>query len=679
MNNSPAEKYIDTTIFIFMVIFIGSLTNSIFINQIGYFGTLLILILKFAVNKRNPFGKTGLELAFILFLLAEGLSTLFSVEVSHSFQNMLKRLLLIPVVYVTAASSFDLKRSKKYFYVFIGFALFSFIIYLVYSAQHFFYNLYGIKQSGPGVFHYPITTSEIMSFVVVILFSFLINEKGNWKYRLFILISFLISAAALFATYKRTGWIGAAAGILLVIILSRKWLLLLPIIIGVVLLFVIDKQRSEFHIYNLEANKLSLKEVVETGGRAYYVYPDNDKLILSDYENGIVEYKGNGITNRIEMPAPVNKTIRINDTAYISLLNDTRVFIYKTEGKNSVILNEHISPGYSYSYSFTHNELFILDTDSGLTVFPDFIDKKERQRYPTLNRFKGMYVDSSSLILFSPGNGIEIFKFADGLIDTTAPLAVINTNADYLDYYNGFFLEGDGNSLKVSRLQGDRLIKINVYNEIKRLYTSAKTDSLLYLTNTNGELFCFADRGAALELLFKQQLQSVPFSISAKGGQLFATFIQQSRIKSIFDPNNQNNQVRFALWSAAIKIVRDFPLFGVGDIDLADYYIEYKNYYDKEIQGHMHNNFFHILATLGLFGFAAFLFLLIKIYHVNIKIHKAVKGIPFKYSYSLGVLGAFTAFIFAGLTEWNFGDHEIITMIWFLIGLNFALFKSQEQ
>ena len=679
MSKTPLEKYIDNAILVFMVIFLGSLTNSIFINQIGYFGTLLLLLIKFAVTKNYPFSRTGLELPFIFFLLALGFSTLFSGDSSHSFQNMLKRLLLIPVVYVTAASVFDLKAGKKYFYIFLGFALLSFVIYLFYSAQHYLSNLYGIKQSGPGVFHYPITTSEIMSFVVVILFAFLINEKGNWKYRLFILISFLLSAAALFATYKRTGWIGAVAGILLVIILNRKWILLAPILIGTVLLFIVDKQKSEFSVYESDGVELILKETIPTEGRAYYVYPDEKKLLVSDYENGIVEYSDGNVTGRIEMPAPVNKTVRVDDSLYLSILSDTRILIFKKNKDQFEIINELISPGYSLSHIFNKDALFILDKDSGITVFPQFRFSKDFNRYPSLNNYTSIFIDSSYLILFSAGNKSDVFKVQEGLIDTANPVASKSTKADYFDYFNGYFFEGDSYSLSISKLKGDSFIKLNGFNGIKRLYTSAKADSIIYLANTKGELFSLLDNGETLELLFKQKLPAMPFTISASGGKVYTTYIKQSRIKSIFDPYNPNNQVRFALWSAAIKIVKDYPLFGVGDIDLADFYIKYKNYYDKEIQGHMHNNFFHILVTLGSFGFAAFLFLILKIYQVNFKIYREVKSISFLSSYSLGILGAFTAFLFAGLTEWNFGDHEIITMIWFLLGLNFALFKVRKQ
>jgi hypothetical protein len=42
----------------------------------------------------------------------------------------------------------------------------------------------------------------------------------------------------------------------------------------------------------------------------------------------------------------------------------------------------------------------------------------------------------------------------------------------------------------------------------------------------------------------------------------------------------------------------------------------------------------------------------------------------------LGALAAFIGFLFAGLGEWNFGDQEIVTMLWFTLGLNIAFYKT---
>ena len=123
----------------------------------------------------------------------------------------------------------------------------------------------------------------------------------------------------------------------------------------------------------------------------------------------------------------------------------------------------------------------------------------------------------------------------------------------------------------------------------------------------------------------------------------------------------------------------DHPVFGVGDIDLAFLYKQYKSQYEKEIQGHMHNNFVHILVTLGLFGLLAFFYLLYRLFRIDLNIYRKLRNVPFASSYALGTIAALSTIVIAGLTEMNFFDHEIITLLWFTFGLNAAIYKRYNS
>ncbi|HED07712.1 MAG TPA: hypothetical protein ENI57_06330, partial [Ignavibacteria bacterium] len=182
-----------------------------------------------------------------------------------------------------------------------------------------------------------------------------------------------------------------------------------------------------------------------------------------------------------------------------------------------------------------------------------------------------------------------------------------------------------------------------------------------------------------LNIVNKIDLGFAPTSLAFSNKNIYTTFVKRSRLLSIFDPYLPSNTVRFKLWAAGWKMFLDHPLFGVGDIDLQKLYKEYKNPYDKEIQGHMHNNFIHVLVILGLFGLIAIVYLFFKLLLIEIKIYRETKGEDFISSYALGALASFSAFLVAGLTEWNFGDHEIITLVWFTFGLNIALYKLSKS
>ena len=119
-NNEKKIKIIDKLIFGFVVLFLLSLNNSIFVNQIGYYGALLLFLIRYAVSRKNPFEKTGLEIPFLLFLLAELISAILSVNTSNAFRNFFHRFLLIPTFYVMIAAVNKPEKAKLFVKIYLG-------------------------------------------------------------------------------------------------------------------------------------------------------------------------------------------------------------------------------------------------------------------------------------------------------------------------------------------------------------------------------------------------------------------------------------------------------------------------------------------------------------------------------------------------------------------------------
>ena len=117
--NASTIKILDSAIFVFIIIFLLSVSNSIFVNQIGYYGALVLILVKAAITKENQFSKTGLEFAIIWYIIAEILSTIFSQQKSLSFHNLLKHTLLIPLIFIIPAIVKDYKTAKTVFRIFI--------------------------------------------------------------------------------------------------------------------------------------------------------------------------------------------------------------------------------------------------------------------------------------------------------------------------------------------------------------------------------------------------------------------------------------------------------------------------------------------------------------------------------------------------------------------------------
>jgi len=150
---------------------------------------------------------------------------------------------------------------------------------------------------------------------------------------------------------------------------------------------------------------------------------------------------------------------------------------------------------------------------------------------------------------------------------------------------------------------------------------------------------------------------------------LFAPPYIKARIESIVDVNHPENKVRLELWKAGIAIFRDHPVVGVGDIDTGLLIDKYADPSLPRLWGHLHNTLLQVLVNYGVIGFVVFVAMFVKIARVEWGIYTLVREDWFRGSFAVGVLAALVAFFVNGLTEWNFGDQEVITLIWTTLGM----------
>jgi hypothetical protein len=678
-NRIHALRIIDNSIIAFFIIFLLSLTNSIFINQVGYFGALLLLIARGFIAGENPFNKTGLELAFILYILAEFLAMVFSSQPENCLLYFSRRIFLIPVVYAASSSSFDLKKSKLYLKIYIGASLVSVIIYLGFSVQYIIYDLYSIRGSGPSIFQYPITVSEITSFTVIILFAFLINEKTSLKVKISLFFMFLLSSLALISTYKRTGWLGAAFGIFIILVIKKKWNILIPGIIVVLLLLFFEKNKSEIIIYDYTDHRLWNEQIINTPGRANDVLNiDSTDYYVSDYETGLLTVNNNNII-KLPFPSPVTSLSKWNDSSYIASLIDTRFILLKRNQKALSIKAEFISPGFTTDFKIANGCLYVQDKDSGLSVFKSPDEIITPVRYYESIGLTNVFVDSLYMVFFSPEKRIVVYTLKNNLPDKKIADSLVSYQISAAGLISGRFITSDEKGLRIYSI-GPKGLVLKYFNpKINNGYKIFSENRNIFILTINRDLYETSLESDSLNILAINKLDFTPLSASYSKNKFFFTLVKRSRLLSIYDPYLPSNFNRIAFWEAGFKMFKDHPVFGVGDIDLAGFYRHYKHNYDKEIQGHLHNNFIHVLATLGLFGLVAVCFLFFKYLQISFRIYKKRIFTPIVSSFALGVIGSFCAFLVSGLTELNFWDHEIATLIYFIFGLNIAFYKLTEK
>jgi len=210
-----------------------------------------------------------------------------------------------------------------------------------------------------------------------------------------------------------------------------------------------------------------------------------------------------------------------------------------------------------------------------------------------------------------------------------------------------------------------------LYGSSGRLWAAFIMPALLValsLTLTRG---AWVGVAVAVALLFLGKdfrlLALIP--IVVVGAILLAPRTLTDRVYSIFDRNDLTSRDRIAMLQAGVKMVRDYPLMGVGPDQIERVYPEYRvPDAVKPTNPHLHNVPMQIAAERGLLALAAWVTFVIVTIRSLFKLlrtsrHKALTA---------AALGAMAAMLAAGLTEYNFGDSEFLMLLLVIITLPFA-------
>jgi len=152
----------------------------------------------------------------------------------------------------------------------------------------------------------------------------------------------------------------------------------------------------------------------------------------------------------------------------------------------------------------------------------------------------------------------------------------------------------------------------------------------------------------------------------------------RDRIFSIVDPYHPNNISRVHMWETGVRMARDYPVLGIGDVGTEVLWPKYAEP-DWPPEGHLHNNEVMWLVTLGGVGLIIMITLFARIWIVIQRIARRLSDDWLFGSFALGALAVQVGFHINGLFEWNFGDAEVITLVWAITGLAMAASRIAEQ
>lgn len=142
------------------------------------------------------------------------------------------------------------------------------------------------------------------------------------------------------------------------------------------------------------------------------------------------------------------------------------------------------------------------------------------------------------------------------------------------------------------------------------------------------------------------------------------------RLHSAFDPHHPMNLERTYMWEAGWRMFQDHPWTGVGLQDLRPLYDRYRQPQAREHPGHLHSVPAQIAASMGIVGLAAFVLLYVSLFRAaGSGLLVMLRTPDLSAGLRLGVTAALTGFLVAGLFEWNFGDEELLYLLFVLVGM----------
>lgn len=139
----------------------------------------------------------------------------------------------------------------------------------------------------------------------------------------------------------------------------------------------------------------------------------------------------------------------------------------------------------------------------------------------------------------------------------------------------------------------------------------------------------------------------------------------RDRLKSSFTSNM--NVERIITWQTTVDLIKDHPYIGVGPGMYRSSIQKYRQGYNVSFTSaaHAHNSYLQIAATGGILTLIPFIWIFVRIFAMGIgRYYNNALFTRLAREALLGALAAMVAFGFAGLFQNNFGDAEVLMLMW---------------
>jgi O-antigen ligase len=159
--------------------------------------------------------------------------------------------------------------------------------------------------------------------------------------------------------------------------------------------------------------------------------------------------------------------------------------------------------------------------------------------------------------------------------------------------------------------------------------------------------------------------------------------LQQKRNVGFIDAQDQSTSWREMVWREGFQLLVSKPrhlLVGVGMDSIKGHWREW-GLFDNGRQpiGHMHSNLLQIALERGVPALIVWLLMLAVYARMLVPIIRASVDLPEARGLALGAFGGLAGFFASGLVHYNWGDSEVVTVFYFIMGLTLVVERSLRR
>ena len=159
--------------------------------------------------------------------------------------------------------------------------------------------------------------------------------------------------------------------------------------------------------------------------------------------------------------------------------------------------------------------------------------------------------------------------------------------------------------------------------------------------------------------------------------------LQQKRSIGFFDKKDQSTSWREMVWKEGTQLLINSPrhlLVGVGMDSIKGHWREWELFDNgRQPIGHMHSNLLQIALERGLPALIVWLILIGVYVRMLWRITRRESLDDFARGVALGALGGALGFFASGVVHYNWGDSEVVTVFYFIMGLCLVVERTIQR